>query len=81
MDPLQDPDYTLFVRVQDLGGASENALSGNTGVHIVVQQNLWFNPGPITVKEQLEGDYPMIIAVVGWDKYANSAQYSQTQTC
>ncbi|XP_035492473.1 cadherin-17 isoform X2 [Scophthalmus maximus] len=64
VDPLQDPDYTLFVRVQDLGGASENALSGNTGVHIVVQQNLWFNPGPITVKEQLEGDYPMIIAVV-----------------
>uniref|UniRef100_A0A4W6CD91 RAD54 homolog B n=1 Tax=Lates calcarifer TaxID=8187 RepID=A0A4W6CD91_LATCA len=63
-DPLEDPDYTLIVRVQDLGGESENALSGNARVHIVVQQNLWFSPGPIIVKENLLGNYPMVIAKV-----------------
>ncbi|GLD63630.1 cadherin-17 [Lates japonicus] len=64
VNPLEDPDYTLIVRVQDLGGESETALSGNTRVHIVVQQNLWFNPGPIIVKENLLGNYPMVIAKV-----------------
>ncbi|XP_071376349.1 cadherin-17 [Centroberyx affinis] len=64
LDPLEDPDFTLIVRVQDLGGASENALSGNTRVNIVVQQNLWFNPGPITVKEHFATTYPMVIAKV-----------------
>ncbi|XP_071772931.1 cadherin-17 [Centroberyx gerrardi] len=64
VDPLEDPDFTLIVRVQDLGGASENALSGNTRVNIVVQQNLWFNPGPITVKEHFATTYPMVIAKV-----------------
>lgn len=72
MDPLEDPDYTLSVRVQDLGGESETALSGNARVHIVVQQNLWVNPGPITVREHLKESYPLSIAKVWWD--ANSAQ-------
>ncbi|CAJ1062189.1 cadherin-17 [Xyrichtys novacula] len=64
VDPMEDPDYTLIVRVQDLGGASETALSGNTRVHIVVQQNLWFSPGPITVKENLDTVYPQVITKV-----------------
>ncbi|XP_056261999.1 cadherin-17 [Pseudoliparis swirei] len=64
MDPLDDPDYTLIVRVQDLGGASQAALSGNTRVHIVVQQNLWVNPGPVTVREHLKETYPLVIAKV-----------------
>ncbi|KAJ3597254.1 hypothetical protein NHX12_000782 [Muraenolepis orangiensis] len=65
VDPLVDPDYTLIVRVVDLGGASENALSGNTRVNIVLERNLWINPGPITVTEHLEGvTYPMVIAQV-----------------
>ncbi|XP_041648545.1 cadherin-17 [Cheilinus undulatus] len=64
VDPIEDPDYTLIVRVEDLGGASETALSGNTRVHIVVQQNLWVNPGPITMKENLERVYPLVIAKV-----------------
>lgn len=80
MDPLEDPDYTLFVRVQDLGGASETALSGNARVHIVMQQNLWANPGPITVKEHVKETYPLVIAKVCWDGHANSAQISQIQT-
>lgn len=67
MDPLEDPDYTLSVRVQDLGGALETSLSGNAIVHIVVQQNLWVNPGPITVKEHLKETYPLVIAKVWWD--------------
>nr|XP_054597154.1 cadherin-17 [Nothobranchius furzeri] len=64
VDPLEDPDYTLIVRAQDMGGASEMSLSGNTRVHIVVQQNLWVNPGPITIKENLKGEYPQVIAKV-----------------
>ncbi|XP_035527563.1 cadherin-17 [Morone saxatilis] len=64
VDPLDDPDYTLIVRVQDLGGESETALSGNTRVHIVVQQNLWINPGPITLKEHSPASYPLVIAKV-----------------
>ncbi|TDH11809.1 hypothetical protein EPR50_G00064980 [Perca flavescens] len=64
VDPLEDPDYTLSVRVQDLGGASETSLSGNAIVHILVQQNLWVNPGPITVKEHLKETYPLVIAKV-----------------
>ncbi|XP_026228820.1 cadherin-17 [Anabas testudineus] len=64
VNPLEDPDYTLFVRVQDLGGASETALSGNTRVHIVVEQNLWVNPGPISIKEHLAKEYPLTIAKV-----------------
>ncbi|KAG7476020.1 cadherin-17 [Solea senegalensis] len=64
MDPLNDPDYTLFVRVQDLGGASESALSGNTRVHIIVQPNLWVNPGPISITENLDVTYPLKIAEV-----------------
>uniref|UniRef100_A0A667XGU3 Cadherin 17, LI cadherin (liver-intestine) n=1 Tax=Myripristis murdjan TaxID=586833 RepID=A0A667XGU3_9TELE len=58
---LRDPDFTLIVRVQDLGGASGNALSGNTKVHIVVQPNLWINPGPVTVREHLDISYPIVI--------------------
>ncbi|KAM3873332.1 cadherin-17 [Diretmus argenteus] len=64
MDPLEDPDFTLIVRVQDQGGASENALSGNARVNIIVQQNVWVNPGTITVKEHLAASYPMVIAKV-----------------
>ncbi|XP_028281315.1 cadherin-17 [Parambassis ranga] len=64
VNPLEDPDYTLFVRVQDLAGASETALSGNTRVHIVVQQNQWVNPGPIIIKEHIKGQYPRVIAKV-----------------
>ncbi|KAF3839785.1 hypothetical protein F7725_018502, partial [Dissostichus mawsoni] len=48
----------------DLGGASETALSGNAIMHIVVQQNLWVNPGPITIKEHLKESYPKVIAKV-----------------
>ncbi|KAL0985356.1 hypothetical protein UPYG_G00155880 [Umbra pygmaea] len=64
LNPLEDPDFTLIVRVDDMGGASENALSGNARVKIAVKQNLWFNPGPINIKEQLKGQYPLPIAKV-----------------
>lgn len=64
MNPLEDPDYTLLVRVQDLGGASQTALSGNAKVHVVVQQNLWVNPGPVVIEEHLATTYPLVIAKV-----------------
>ncbi|XP_041845193.1 cadherin-17 [Melanotaenia boesemani] len=63
-DPLEDPDYTLIVRVQDLGGASATALSGNARVHIAVQQNRWINPGPISIKENLKDAFPKVITKV-----------------
>lgn len=64
MDPLEDPDYTLIVRAQDLGGMSENSLSGTTRVHIAVLSNRWVSPGSITVRENLEETYPMVITKV-----------------
>ncbi|XP_053744079.1 cadherin-17 [Synchiropus splendidus] len=64
LDPLDDPDYVLFVRVQDLNGASEVALSGNAKVNIAVKPNLWVNPGPLLVKENLHETYPLAIAKV-----------------
>ncbi|XP_028986162.1 cadherin-17 [Betta splendens] len=63
-NPLEDPDYTLLLRVQDLGGASPTALSGNAKVHVVVQQNLWVNPGPMTIAEHWKQTYPVVIAKV-----------------
>lgn len=72
MDPLRDPDYTLIVRAQDLGGDSDKALSGNARVQIVVQENLWVNPGPVTVKENLLGAYPMVIARVSLNAHLGS---------
>ncbi|XP_029360941.1 cadherin-17 [Echeneis naucrates] len=64
VDPQEDPDYTLFVRVQDMEGQSESALSGNTRVNIVVQQNLWVKPRPIHIDENLQVAYPLNIAQV-----------------
>lgn len=64
VDPLSDPDYTLIVRAQDLGGMSETSLSGSTRVQIIVLENLWANPGPVVVREHLQGEYPMVIAKV-----------------
>uniref|UniRef100_A0A3Q1GEG2 Cadherin 17, LI cadherin (liver-intestine) n=1 Tax=Acanthochromis polyacanthus TaxID=80966 RepID=A0A3Q1GEG2_9TELE len=64
INPLEDPDYTLIVRVQDLAGASETALTGNTRVHIVVQENFWVSPGPIHVVENWRTTYPQVITKV-----------------
>ncbi|KAG5271851.1 hypothetical protein AALO_G00184830 [Alosa alosa] len=58
-----DPDYTLIVIAEDMGGAP-NALSGTTRVNVVVRQNLWVAPAPITITENLKGEYPMLIATV-----------------
>ncbi|XP_041708069.1 cadherin-17-like [Coregonus clupeaformis] len=64
LNPLEDPDFTLIVRVEDMGGESLNALNGNARVNIAVQENLWVNPGPINLREQLKGIYPMPIGKV-----------------
>lgn len=64
VDPLSDPDYTLIVRAQDLGGLSETSLSGSTRVQIIVLENLWVNPGPVMVMEHMPGEYPRVIAKV-----------------
>lgn len=64
LDPLKDPDYTLIVRVHDMGGMSANALMGSATVNIVVEQNLWVSPGPISVSENFKGTYPIVIGQV-----------------
>ncbi|KAL2083939.1 hypothetical protein ACEWY4_019457 [Coilia grayii] len=63
LDATTDPDYTLVVRAADLDGAP-NALSSTTRVNVVIRQNLWINPGPLTIRENLKEDYPMKIATV-----------------
>ncbi|XP_059423900.1 cadherin-17-like [Carassius carassius] len=61
---LQDPDYALIVRAEDLGGGAPNALSSTTRVNIAVIQDLWVSPGPITIRENMEGEYPMYLTTV-----------------
>ncbi|KAK2902996.1 hypothetical protein Q8A67_007709 [Cirrhinus molitorella] len=61
---LQDPDYALIVRVEDMGGEAPNSLKSTTRVNIAILQNLWVSPGPITLRENLEGIYPMYLATV-----------------
>ncbi|KAI2655212.1 Cadherin-17 [Labeo rohita] len=61
---LQDPDYALTVRVEDMGGDAPNALKSTTRVNIVILQNLWVKPRPIKLRENLEGEYPMFLATV-----------------
>ncbi|XP_063054230.1 cadherin-17 [Engraulis encrasicolus] len=63
VDATSDPDYTLVVRAADMDGAP-NALSSTTRVNVVVRQNLWINPGPLTIRENLKEVYPMKIATV-----------------
>lgn len=68
LDPVEDPDYILFVRVQDLDGATATGLSATAKVYIIVQPNLWVNPGPLTIEENLKGDYPRVVAKVSWNR-------------
>ncbi|MCI4391369.1 hypothetical protein PGIGA_G00133450 [Pangasianodon gigas] len=64
MNVIQDPDYTLIVRVEDLGGGAPGALSSVTRVNIAVIQNLWISPGPINIMENLLVEYPMLLTTV-----------------
>ncbi|XP_051577863.1 cadherin-17-like [Myxocyprinus asiaticus] len=61
---LQDPDYAVIVRVEDMGGGAPNALSTTARVNIAIIQNLWINPGPIIIRENIEGEYPIRVASV-----------------
>ncbi|TRY84561.1 hypothetical protein DNTS_001309 [Danionella cerebrum] len=61
---LQDPDYALNVRVEDLGGVGPNPLRSTTRVNIAVIQNLWVRPGLISLRENLFEKYPKYLATV-----------------
>lgn len=63
---IQDPDYTLIVRVKDLGGGVPNALSSITRVNIAVTQNLWVKPEPFGIMENLIVEYPMLLTSVSF---------------
>lgn len=60
-----DPDFVLSVRVEDLG--DPNALSNTARISIDIIQNLWVSPGPITIKENLDEEYPMYLTTVSLD--------------
>ncbi|XP_060756900.1 cadherin-17 [Neoarius graeffei] len=64
LNVMQDPDYTLIVRVEDLGGGAPTALSSITRVNIAVTQNLWISPGLLPIMENLKTDYPMLLTTV-----------------
>ncbi|MFT7816248.1 cadherin-17 [Arapaima gigas] len=64
VNPSEDPDYILIVKVEDMEGQSENAFSGNARVNVVVKQNLWFISGPIAIVENDEGPFPKEITQV-----------------
>lgn len=64
LNVIQDPDYTLIVRVEDLGGGAPTALSSITRVNIAVTQNLWISPGLLPIMENLKTDYPMLLTTV-----------------
>lgn len=66
LNAIQDPDYTLIVRVEDLGGGAPTALSSITRVNIAVTQNLWINPGPLPMMENLMAKYPMLLTSVSF---------------
>lgn len=67
MNLLQGPDYALIVRVEDLGGNSPNARSNTVRVDIAIIQNLWINPGPVMIRENLQAEYPMLLVSVSLD--------------
>ncbi|KAJ8394568.1 hypothetical protein AAFF_G00043710 [Aldrovandia affinis] len=64
MNPVDDPDYILIIKVQDLEGMSENAFSASVKVTVAVKRNLWSSPGPVTIHENLVAEYPLKIAQV-----------------
>ncbi|XP_062841779.1 cadherin-17 [Trichomycterus rosablanca] len=64
LNTIEDPDYTLIVRVEDLGGGALNALSSTTRVNIAISQNLWISPGIISIKENWMVEYPKLITSV-----------------
>uniref|UniRef100_A0A3B1KKG3 Cadherin 17, LI cadherin (liver-intestine) n=1 Tax=Astyanax mexicanus TaxID=7994 RepID=A0A3B1KKG3_ASTMX len=61
---VEDPDYTLIVRVEDLGGGVPNSLSSTAYINIAITPNLWVNPGQIRIKENLVHKYPKILTSV-----------------
>ncbi|XP_015213238.2 cadherin-17 [Lepisosteus oculatus] len=68
LDPQIAADYTLIITVRDLEGLSESALSGSTRVNIVVKENLWVAPSPITIKENSTEQHPVQITQVQWNE-------------
>lgn len=64
LNAIQDPDYTLIVRVEDLGGGVPRALSSITRVNVAVIQNLWVNPRPVVIMENFIAKYPKMLTSV-----------------
>lgn len=68
LDLSNAKEYNLLVQVRDLNGISDTAFSANTKVNIIVKENLWKDPKPITLTENSEVPHPLKIALVQWNE-------------
>nr|XP_006003494.1 PREDICTED: cadherin-17 [Latimeria chalumnae] len=68
LDPEKQDTYSLLVIVKDLQGLSENAFSDTTKVNIIVKENLWQPPEPISISENSTDPHPIKITQVQWNE-------------
>ncbi|XP_043833661.1 cadherin-17 [Dromiciops gliroides] len=67
LDPFKNAQYDLVVSVMDMGGQSENSFSDTTSVNIVVEENIWKAPAPVSIKENSTEPHPLKITQVRWN--------------
>ncbi|XP_077309510.1 cadherin-16 isoform X3 [Lithobates pipiens] len=58
--------FRLKVQVKDLGGRPF-AFEDSSNLEIVVAENTWSSPNPVSIPENLRGDYPFLISQVLWN--------------
>lgn len=74
LDPTKNPSYNLVVSVKDMGGQSDNSFSDTTSVDILIKENIWKAPEPVTVIENSTDPHPFKITQVQWND--PGAQYA-----
>ncbi|XP_074056324.1 cadherin-17 [Macrotis lagotis] len=67
LDPFKNTNYNLMVSVMDMGGQTENSFSDIVPVNIVVKENIWKAPGPISIMENSTKPHPLQITQVHWN--------------
>ncbi|XP_062045487.1 cadherin-17 isoform X1 [Lepus europaeus] len=74
LDPAKNPSYKLMVSVKDMGGQSDNSFSDTASVDILVKENIWKAPPPVTIVENSTEPHPFKITQVQWND--PGAQYA-----
>ncbi|XP_044280260.1 cadherin-17 [Varanus komodoensis] len=67
LDPEKEAEFLLVVAVNDMAGQSINSFATTTDVHIIVMENLWKSPPPVTIKENSTEAHPKAITKVQWN--------------